>query len=115
MNISTTHINMKNERDILIELIQASLAGKIDPSSNFNPADFADAIVTKLDLNRTLEERNAKKVEDAVQAFNESINEIDKDMDIELEQMGKDEVLLKNFVRGQKEACEKLRSSLENI
>jgi len=106
---------MKNERDILIELIQASLIGKLDPSSNFSPQVFADAIITKLDLNRTLEERNAKKVEDVVKSFNEAITSIDKDMDTELEQLGKDEVLLKNFVRGQKEACEKLRSSLENI
>jgi len=106
---------MKNEREILINLIQSSLAGKIDPSTNFSPQDFADAIITKLDLNRTLQERTAKSVEETIETFNEFLNEIDKDMDNELEQLGADEVNVKNFARGQKTACEKLRESLEGI
>lgn len=106
---------MKNEREILINLIQASLTGKIDPSSNFKPADFADAILTKLDLNRTFTERNSKSINEAVENFESMINDIDKDMDTELEQLGKDETLLKNFVRGQKTACEKLKENLKKI
>lgn len=106
---------MKSEKEILVNLIQASLAGKLDPSSNFNPQDFADAIITKLDLNRTLVERNARSVEAAIKSFNNMIDDIDKDMDIELEQLGKDEVMVKNFVRGQKTACEKLKSEIEKI
>ena len=106
---------MKDEKTILINLIQASLAGKIDPSSNFSPQDFADAIITKLDLNRTLTEKNAKSVDEAVESFSKMIDEIDRDMDIELEQLGKDEVMVKNFVRGQKTVCEKLKSEIKNI
>ena len=106
---------MKDEKTILVDLIQASLAGKIDPSSNFNPQNFADAIITKLNLNRTLTERNAKSVEDAVESFNEMVNDIDKDMDTELEQLGTDEVLVKNFVQGQKTVCAKLRDEIRKI
>jgi len=106
---------MKDEKTILINLIQASLAGKIDPSSNFSPQDFADAIITKLDLNRTLTAKNAKSVDEAVESFTEMIDEIDKDMDIELEQLGKDEVMVKNFVRGQKTVCEKLKAEIKKI
>jgi len=106
---------MKSEKDILINLIQASLTGKLDPSSNFSPQEFADAIITKLDLNRTMAERNARNVEAAIESFTGMINDIDKDMDNELEQLGKDEVMVKNFVRGQKTACEKLKENIEKI
>jgi len=106
---------MKDEKTILVDLIQTSLAGKIDPSSNFNPQDFADAIITKLDLNRTLTERTAKNVEELIESFTGMINDIDSDMDIELEQLGEDEVMVKNFVRGQKTVCEKLKDEIEKI
>ena len=106
---------MKDEKTILINLIQASLAGKIDPSSNFSPQNLADAIITKLDLSRTLTERNAKSVEEAIETFTEMIDEIDKDMDNELEQLGTDEVMVKNFVRGQKTVCEKLIEGIEKL
>jgi len=106
---------MENEKKILVNLIQAQLAGKIDPSSNFNPQSFADAIITKLDLNRTLEERNAKNVDEAIQSFTKMIEDIDNDMDTELEQLGKDEVLVKNFVRGQKTVCAKLKDEIKKV
>ena len=106
---------MKNEKEILINLIQSSLKGKINPESDFNPQFLAEAIITKLNLNKTVTERNSKKVEDAIEKFESFINEIDSDMDIELEQLGKDETLLKNFARGQKTTCEKLRESLKTI
>jgi hypothetical protein len=108
---------MKTEEQkiILVELLQKSLAGQIDPSSNFNPNFLAEAIISKLALNQTFEEKNAKKVEEAVKSFNEMINVIDDEMTTELQQLGKDEVLLKNFVRGQKTTCEKLRETLKTI
>ena len=106
---------MKDEKTILVNLIQAALAGKIDPSSNFNPQTFADAIITKLDLNRTLTERNVKSVEDVIESFTNMIDEIDNDMDNELEQLGTDEVMVKNFIRGQKTACVKLKDEIEKI
>jgi len=103
------------QKIVLVELLQKSLAGQIDPSSNFNPHFLAEAILNKLEFNQTIEEKNAKKVEDAVKSFNDMINEIDDEMTTELEQLGKDEVLLKNFVRGQKTTCEKLRENLKTI
>lgn len=105
---------MKNKEDI-IKLIQLSLTGELDPSSNFKPQFLADAIITKLNLNRSFKEINAEKIEEVVDSFSDMIDEIDKDMDTEFEQLGNDEVLLKNFVKGQKTTCEKLRESLKNI
>jgi len=104
-----------NDQAVVVELLQSALAGKIDPSSNFNPQLLAEAIVTKLNFNLSPIERNAKKVEDAIRTFNEMINKIDAEMDNEMQQLGKEEVLLKNFVRGQKTACEKLKESLKEI
>ncbi len=108
-------MNSDKEKEILVKLLQTSFTGVIDASSNFNPAFLADAIIKKLQLNETIKERNAKDVDDAVNSFTNMIDDIDKDMDTELEQIGDDEVLLKNFVKGQKTACEKLKESIEKI
>lgn len=108
---------MKSDKnkEMLVKLIQASLTGYIDPSSNFNPSFLADAIITKLELNQTIKERMVKDVNEAITAFNNMIDDIDKDMDLEMQQLGSEEVLLKNFVRGQKTTCEKLKDSLNNL
>jgi hypothetical protein len=103
----------EEERNQVIKLIQESLIGKIiDASSNFSPQFLADAILQKLDFNRTFEEKNVKNLDSAIKAFNKMIDDIDYDMDNELAQLGPEETLLKNFVRGQKTACEKLREKL---
>lgn len=104
-----------DKRDLLIELIQESLIGKLDSSANFNPQFLADAIIEKMKFNSTIRERNSSKLEEAIEKFNEFINDINNDMDDELKQLGKDEVLLKNFVNGQKTACEKLKDKLSEI
>jgi len=110
---------MKNDtekqKQILVKLIQASLTGKINTSTNFNPQFLADAILKKLEFNRPIKERNAKSVNEAVKTFEEWINEINGEMVIELEQLGKDEKLLGNFIRGQKTTCDKLKNKLKSI
>lgn len=104
-----------NKEEIIIKLIQSSLTGELDTSSNFKPQFLANAIIQKLNLNRTFKETNAKKIEEVVDDFIDMIDEIDKDMDIESQQLGNDEILLKNFIKGQKTVCEKLRESLKNL
>jgi len=106
---------MKTEEEILVEFLQNSLAGKLDPSAHLNPGFLASAIIAKLDFNRPLEERNARNVNEAVKTFAEMINEIDKDMDIELEQLGEDEKMVKNFIQGQKTACQKLLDEIKKL
>lgn len=112
--MTTKHDN-EEQRKLVIELIQTSLIGKIDPSINFNPQFLADAILEKLDFNLPLEERNSKIVNNTIKVFEGMLDEINKDMDNEMEQLGKDEVLLKNFIKGQKTACEKLRENLKSF
>jgi len=104
-----------NQLEVIIELIQDSLIGNLDPSSNFNPQFLAKAIIDKLEFGQTYKEKNSKKVEDAIQSFNQMINDIDLDMDEELQKLNDNETLLKNFIRGQKTTCEKLRESLKTI
>jgi len=103
------------EKTLVVEMLQSTLAGKLDPSSNFNPQHLAEAIVEKLNFNLTPIERKTKSVEDAIKSFEEMINGLDADMDNELLQLGKEEIMVKNFVRGQKTACEKLRESLKTL
>jgi len=106
---------MTEEKKILITLLQTALSGKIDPSINFSPQLLADAIVDQLNLNRTLTERNVRNVEETINKVKSFIKEINDDMNNEIEQLGKDETLLKNFINGQKTACEKLNEKLGTI
>lgn len=108
-------VNMIDTRNIIIETIQSALVGHLDSSSNFNPASLANAIETKISFNESFEEKNVKQVKEFIIHINETINDIDNDMNNELEQLGPDETVLKNFIMGQKTACEKIRESLNNI
>ena len=103
---------MTNKETILIELLQDSLKGKIDPSINFNPKFLAEAILEKLNLNETFKERNLKNVNESIESFRKMIDDVDKDMDLELDKLDSSEKMLANFIRGQKTACEKLKESL---
>lgn len=111
--------NKENEneekRNIIVKLIQASLVGKIDPSSNFNPQFLADAIIKKLEFNRPIKEINAQNVSEVIGKVESWIGEINKDMNNELEQLGEDEKLLGNFIKGQKTTCDKLKNKLKTI
>jgi len=108
---------MIKEKEIIITLLQNSLTGELDPSSNFNPQFLADAIIEKIEFDKTLKERNAKKIDEVIESFNEMIDDIDEDMDTELLKLGTDssDVFIKNFIRGQKTACEKLKDKLKYI
>ncbi len=103
------------EKILLIEFLQKNLVGKIDSSANVNPCHLAEGIITLLDFNKPLKERNTKRINGVIDSFNKMIDDIDLDMDTELAQLGKDETLLKNFIRGQKTACEKMRETLKTI
>lgn len=108
-------IIIDEQKKLLVELLQKALTGQIDPSSNFNPQFLADAILEKLEFNTPIEVRNAKKVDEAVKSFTNMIEDIDTEMNTELEQLGKDEKMLKNFIMGQKTVCDKLRENLKEI
>ena len=105
----------EEKKEIIVSLIQDSLMGKIDPSANFNPQFLADAILKKLEFKESMAERNTKSINEAISKFNTMIEDIDNDMETEMEQLGVDEVLLKNFIKGQLTACEKLKNQLETI
>jgi len=103
------------QEKIVIELIVNALSGKLDSSSNFNPKFLAEAIVQKLNFNLTLEESKLKSINESIITFNSMIDDIDKDMDEEMSKLTEKETLLKNFILGQKTACEKLKESLKTI
>ena len=106
---------MENKRNDIIELIQNSLVGKIDASVNFNPRFLAEAILEKLEFNKSLKDRSNEKIDNVITSFNDMINDIDNDMDTELGLLSESDTLLKNFIRGQKTACEKLKDKLKTL
>lgn len=98
--------------DIIVEVIQQAFAGKVKIGEEVNVRGVAEAILEKIDFHSTMGELSARNVNEAKHSFFSAIDEIDEEMDKELQQLGKDETLLKNFIRGQKTACEKLRETL---
>lgn len=99
-------------KTILTHFLQDVLSGHLDVSSNLNPSFLADAILTKLEINKTLAFKNT---EEAVKSFTSFIEDIDSDMDKELNELKEGDLMLKNFIRGQKTACEKLKGSLNTL
>lgn len=99
----------------IIELIQASLVGKLKTEVNFNPQFLANAILDKVEFEENLIEKTSKNVSTIKNEFLKMINDVDVDMDEELKKLNKEELMLRNFIFGQKEACEKLNESLNNL
>jgi len=116
-NLSEKVLKEFSKRNMIIELIQNSLIGKLDPSSNFNPQFLADAILEKLEFNKTYKEIKCDNINSIINSFNQMINDIDNDMNSEIEKLGdsSSDLLIKNFARGQKTACEKLKDSLNKL
>jgi len=84
-------------REIIIELLQETLKGKLDPSTNFNPNFLAEAIMTKVDFEKPYGEIMNEKL---IESLTIAVSELEKEMDEEYENLEEQEKLLKNFVRG---------------
>jgi hypothetical protein len=90
---------MENKK-IIIELLQSALAGKLDPSSNFNPQFLAEAIESKILLNLPIGEFSAKKADAIKEAIRSQVSDLDSSMDSELKALDKEEKLFANFLKG---------------
>lgn len=90
-------MEINRAKQIIIETLQTALAGQLDPSSNFKPQLVAEAIAAKVEFEKTY---SGRLNDELVGLIKESILKNREEMTKELNSLGEDEVLLKNFIRG---------------
>jgi uncharacterized protein YPO0396 len=99
-------------KEIIVSVLQTALTGKLDPSSNFSPQDVADAIAVKVDFEKT---HNNSKCDKIIGILIDNIFSHNSEMKKELEDLGEDEKLLKNFIKGKLTAYEEILNTLNNL
>lgn len=97
-------------KEIIIEILQKSLIGKLDSSTNFRPQDVADAIASKVDFGKTYIELKNDKV---VSVLREGILAKKKEMLEESEKANSP--MLKNFIFGKITSYDEILETLKNI
>ena len=106
---------MNEEKNIIIELLQTSLMGKLDPSTNFSPQALADALITKIDFNRPISEAGWTKLNETRTKLNEAIFVLDASMKAEMKLLKPEEKLFANFIRGKLTAYAEILDVLSRI
>jgi hypothetical protein len=101
-----------NEKNIIIELLQSSLAGKLDPSVNFRPQFLADAIIQKINFNQPID--NWVNL-NSVEKIKIGIAALDASMLDELNKLTKEEKLFGNFLRGKLTAYAEVLDILKTL
>lgn len=97
---------------IIIELLQLTLKGKLKKDTNFNPQAVANAIVTKVDFGMSLNDVEYKRV--IAQLYNKLLV-YKSDMDEELRDVKPEEKILSNFVRGKITAYNEILDELKEF
>jgi len=84
-------------KEIIIDILQKSLIGQLDSSSNFNPRFVADAIAQKVDFEKTYNE--SKRDQFASNVIDKILN-LEEDMIEEMKKLENDSRLLTNYIKG---------------
>lgn len=92
-------------KQIIISVLQKSLVGQLDSSSNFNPQFVANAIADKVNFEKSYA---GIKNELVVKSFLSAKAE----MKTEMEKLKPEETLLKNFIQGKITAYDEILSAL---
>jgi hypothetical protein len=97
---------------IIVNILQKSLAGKLDPSCYFNPQFVADAIAAKVDFGKGYVELKNDKL---ISIINDIIYKKRDEMVDELKKLTESEKLLANFIKGKITAYDEILESLNNF
>ena len=105
---------MKNDKleEILVSILQTTLAGKIKADSDINPVHIAKAMIAKVEFAKPFNNIENERV---VNILSSTILSNKSDMDEELKTVKPDEKILGNFVRGKITAYEEILDALKNI
>jgi len=85
-------------KEIIVEILQKSLTGQLDPSSNFSPINIAEAIAQKIDFEKPYEDSSLDNF--AAELINEIVllkEQAQKDYD---SLSPEEDKLLRNFIKG---------------
>lgn len=98
---------MKTDRakEIIIEILQKSLIGQLNPSSKFKPQFVADAIADKVNFEKSY-------VDTKHEILIKTIKNAKDEMEAEIEKISNDQTLLKNFIRGKITAYDEILNTL---
>jgi len=105
---------MKTNRanQVIIEILQKSLAGQLISSSNFNPQFVAEAIAAKVEFEKSYS--NVKN-DKAIGTIKDAVLELQAEASKELKNISEDEKLLKNFVHGQLTSYSKILDAINKL
>jgi len=98
---------MENDRakQIIVTILQKSLVGHLDPSSNFNPQFVASAIADKVNFEKSYTDTNHELL---IKTITAAANE----MKTEMSKLTSDQTLLKNFIHGKLAAYGEILAAL---
>jgi hypothetical protein len=106
-------IKVSKTRDTLINLIQASLVGKINSGVDFRPQFLADAIISKTEFDKPFNHQTHHvELISSIRVFIDSLKE---EMSGSLSELREDETILKNFINGQITACDKFEEFITKL
>ena len=98
---------MDKNREAIIKVLQVALS----PSKDLSPQYIADAILFELEYAKGSKDL----MKDALKAsLNSAVGDLEADANSEMKQLGKTEVLLKNFIHGKLEAYKELYDLITN-
>ena len=100
-------------KEIVTSIIQASLKGKLKESENFQPKFLAEAIITKVEFEKPYGQKVYNK--EFIESLRFFVTSLQDDMKAELESTDSKELLLKNLIRGEIVACEKINGFINTL
>lgn len=106
---------MEDTEKIITQTLQKGLSGHLKLDSSLNPRNIASSILKNVDFSKRYSEFEGKKVNDYKLVVLKNLKEIEEDMNSEYEKLGDEDSdkMLKNFIRGQITAIEKIKNKLE--
>jgi len=98
---------MKKDRakELIVSILQKSLIGQLDSSSNFKPQSVAEAIVDKVNFEKSYTDTKHELLIKALIAAKE-------EMKAEMDKLAPDQTLLKNFIHGKLAAYDEILAAL---
>jgi hypothetical protein len=100
-------------KDVIVNLIQASLKGKIKESESVSPQFIADAIIQKAEFNKPFTSKIYHQ--ELISSLMVFIDSTKTEMNEELTKLKEDEKLLVNFIKGQITACDKFENFIKSL
>ncbi|MFW6311922.1 MAG: hypothetical protein ACOC1K_06780 [Nanoarchaeota archaeon] len=101
-------------KNTITNILQVSLFGHLNNSSNFKPQIVADAIIKRVEFDRPYSETENKKLIDILDSIRDEILVLKKEMEEEYTKTVENEKLLSNFTRGKITAYEEIIEKINN-